>query len=115
MKRILLVCTVLMFSCGKTETQDQARSSAPDEAQIQEMISSLYRAFDRAYNVGGINTDSLVDAYYDKDIHYVTSWGWTEPLDTTKARMRNALAHVKEYSAHLPDYAGSPGLGILVA
>jgi hypothetical protein len=101
MRTILLVCALLMFSCGKNETQEQARSTAPDEAQIQEMISSLYRAFDRAYNIGGINTDSLVDAYYDKDIHYVTSWGWTEPLDTTKARMRNAVAHVKEYSAHI--------------
>jgi ketosteroid isomerase-like protein len=101
MKTRLLVCALLMFSCGKNETQDQRGSTNQDEAQIREMISSLYRAFDRAYNAGGVNTDSLVDAYYDKDIHYVTSWGWTEPIDTTKARMRKALAHVKEYSAHI--------------
>jgi hypothetical protein len=101
MKLGLLVCALLMFSCGKKETQDQARSTDHGEAQIEEMISSLYQGFARAYNQGGINTDSLIDAYYDRGIHYVTSWGWTEPIDSTKARLRNAAAHVKDYNAHI--------------
>jgi hypothetical protein len=90
-----------MFSCGEKDMQDQGRAAAQSEAQIQEMIASLYEGFARAYNEGGVNTDSLIDAYYDKGIHYVTSWGWTEPIDSTKARLRNAAAHVKDYSAHL--------------
>jgi len=101
MKIRLLVCALVMFSCGKNEVQEQTRPAAQGEAQIQEMISSLYNGFARAYNEGGINTDSLIDVYYDKGIHYVTSWGWTEPIDTTKARLRNATAHVKDYSAHI--------------
>ena len=101
MKISLLVCALVMFSCGKKDMQDQARATAQDETQIQEMISSLYQGFARAYNEGGINTDSLIDAYYDRGIHYVTSWGWTEPIDSTKARLRNAAAHVKDYSTHI--------------
>ena len=101
MKFPLLLCAFLLISCGKNEMDDQARASAQSEAQIQEMISSLYAGFAHVYNGGGINSDSLIDAYYDKGIHYVTSWGWTEPIDSTKARLRNAAAHVKEYSAHI--------------
>ena len=97
----LLICALLLFSCGKQETQNQASFSAQSEAQIEELVSSLYQGFARAYNEGGINTDSLIDAHYDKGIHYVTSWGWTEPIDSTKARLRNALAHVKDYSASI--------------
>ncbi len=79
MKTRLLICALVALSCGKNDVQDQARATAQAEAQIQEMISSLYSGFTRAYNDGGVNTDSLIDAYYDKDVHYVTSWGWTEP------------------------------------
>jgi hypothetical protein len=101
MKITFLVCALVMFSCGKNQMQEQTQSAAQGEAQIEQMISSLYSGFTRAYNERGINTDSLIDVYYDKGIHYVTSWGWTEPIDTTKARLRNAMAHVKDYSAHI--------------
>jgi hypothetical protein len=101
MKFGLVVCALVMVSCGKKEMQDQAPLATQGEAQIQEMISSLYQGFARAYNEGGVNTDSLIDAYYDKGIHYVTPWGWTEPIDSTKARLRGAATHVKEYSAHI--------------
>lgn len=101
MKTRLLICALVALSCGKNDVQDQARATAQAEAQIQEMISSLYSGFTRAYNDGGVNTDSLIDAYYDKDVHYVTSWGWTEPIDSTKARLRYAAAHVKNYTPHI--------------
>lgn len=65
------------------------------------MISSLYQGFAPACNEGGVNTDSLIGACYDKGIHYVTSWGWTEPIDSTKACLRNTAAHVKDYNAHV--------------
>jgi hypothetical protein len=101
MKFRLLVCALVMFSCGKKEMKDQAATAAQGEAQIEEMISSLHQGFARAYNERGINTDSLIDAYYDKGIRYVAPWGWTEPIDSTKARLRNAAAHVKDYRAHI--------------
>jgi len=101
MKITILICALILISCGKKEMQEKTSSAAQGEAQIEEMISSLYNGLTRAYNVGGVNTDSLVDAYYDHGTHYVTSWGWTEPIDTTKARLRNAMAHVKDYSVHI--------------
>lgn len=98
MKFALVCCALIMFSCGKKGAQDQAPSSAQDDTRIQEMIVSLYNGLARAYNVGGLNTDSLIDAYYERDIRYVTPWGWTEPLDTTKARLRNAVSRVKDFN-----------------
>jgi hypothetical protein len=103
MKISLVLIALTMFSCGQKETQDQKRPSTQDETQIEEMILTLYKGYTRAYNDGGIDTDSLIDAYYDKGIRYVTSWGWTEPIDSTKSRLRNARAHVKNYSARVED------------
>jgi ketosteroid isomerase-like protein len=101
MKFRLMVCALVMLSCGKKELEDQASQADKSEAQIKEMISSLYQGFARAYNEGGISTDSLIDSYFDKGVYYVTPWGWTEPIDTTKARLQTAAPHVREYSAHL--------------
>jgi hypothetical protein len=91
----------MMISCGKNNTSDKVEASSQAETQIQAMFTSLYEGYARAYNEGGISTDSLIDAYYDKGIHYVTPWGWTEPIDSTKVRLRRAVSHVKQYSAHL--------------
>jgi ketosteroid isomerase-like protein len=100
-KTTLVLCALVMFSCGKTTTTDQGHETSLAETQIQAMVTSLYEGYARAYNEGGISTDSLIDAYYDKGIHYVTPWGWTEPIDSTKARLRRAVSLVKQYSAHL--------------
>lgn len=101
MKTTLLLCALVMFSCGKNTTADQGRETSQAETQIQVVVTSLYEGYARAYNEGGISTDSLIDAYYDKGIHYVTPWGWTEPIDSTKVRLQRAMSHVKQYSAHL--------------
>lgn len=101
MKFRLLICALLSVSCGKHDAQDQARATAQGEAQLEELISSLYRGFASAYNERGINTDSLIDAYFDKGTQYVAPWGSTEPIDSTKARLRSAGTHVKDYSAHI--------------
>jgi hypothetical protein len=98
MKSILLCCALVMVSCGKREAQEQARPSDRDETQIQRMVVSLYDGLARAYNVGGMNTDSLIDAYYEQDIRYVTPWGDTEPIDTTKARLRSAVKHLRDFN-----------------
>ena len=36
--------------------------------------------------------DNAMDFYYEKDIYYITPWGWSEPLDSTKSRIRRASA-----------------------
>jgi hypothetical protein len=93
----ILVCALLLVSCGKEKGREQIPTTAKDGVQIEEMISRLYAGMARVYNDGGVNSDSLLTANYDKDVHYVTPWGWTEPLDSTKARLRNAFGHVKNY------------------
>lgn len=103
MKISMLLIALTMFSCSQKEAQDQKRPSAQDETQIEEMIHALYKGYARAYNEGGIDTDSLIDAFYDKGIRYITSWGWTEPIDSTKSRLRNAKVHVKNYGARVED------------
>jgi hypothetical protein len=97
MKYCLLFCVLFLVSCGNKEPKPQLQSSGQDEAQIQDRIESLYTGLANAYNTGTVNTDSLIDAYYAKDVLYVTPWGWTEPLDTTKARLRNAMSRIKDY------------------
>jgi ketosteroid isomerase-like protein len=73
------------------------QSTGQDETQIQDRIESLYAGLADAFNTGAVNADSLLDAYYTKDGLYVTPWGWTEPLDTTKARLRSAKLRIKDY------------------
>ena len=89
---------LLLVSCGKQEPRQQKPAAADDEAKIEELVSRLYAGMERAYNVGGINSDSLINASFENDVFYVTPWGSTEPLDSTKARLRNAFGHVKNYS-----------------
>jgi hypothetical protein len=72
----------------------------------------MYAGLARAYNEGGVNTDSLFEANYEKDVRYVTAWGSTEPIDSTKARLKNALSHIKDFnhrieSMHVKSYGGA--------
>jgi hypothetical protein len=103
MKSAILIVALILVSCGKQEPQEQ-KAQEPKPAAvdagpaIEEMISKLYSGMERAYNVGGIDTDSLLNANFEADVLYVTPWGWTEPLDSTKARLRNAFGHVRDYS-----------------
>ena len=96
MKPNFLLCALLLLSCSNKDAGGLAQTSA-DEAQIQQKIASFYAGLARSYNIGGVNTDSLIDAYFENDVRYVTPWGWTEPLDTTKARLRIAASHVKQF------------------
>ncbi len=97
MRIVVLMCALLLLSCGKREIQGQKPTTAEDESQIEEMVSRLYNGMERAYNDGGVNSDSLINANYDREVLYVTPWGWTEPIDSTKARLRNAFGHVRDY------------------
>lgn len=98
MKLSILFCSLLLISCGNKEAREPAQNSSQDDSRIEQTISALYTCLDKAYNGSGLNTDSLIDAYYDRDVRYVTAWGWTEPLDTTKTRLRNAAHRIKEYN-----------------
>lgn len=98
MKFCLLLCSLVLIACSTKDNREPALLPAQDVAQIEEHVKDLYAGLSQAYNGGALNTDSLFDAYYEKDVRYVTAWGWTEPLDSTKARLRNAVRHVKDFS-----------------
>ena len=97
MHRSFMLGLFLLASCTGGDTKRPLHSAAQDEAVIRNLITSLNATLAKAYNGGGINTDSLMDAYYDKDIYYVTPWGSSEPLDSTKARLRNAIPHIRDF------------------
>ncbi|MCX6133934.1 MAG: nuclear transport factor 2 family protein [Ignavibacteriales bacterium] len=115
MKAILLLCSLFLFSCGTPEKKEPATFPAQEIARIEERISSLYAGLSRAYNGGSVNTDSLFDAYYEKDVRYVTAWGWTEPLDSTKSRLRNAVYHVKDFTYRIESMQVKPYSGVAYA
>jgi len=101
MRFCLFLCSLVLISCSTKEKREPVPLPAQDVAQIEERISGLYAGISLAYNGGGLNTDSLFDAYFEKDVRYVTPWGWTEPLDSTKTRLRNAVRHVSDFSYHI--------------
>ena len=98
MKVSLLFCSLILLSCSAPEKKTSAVNPAQDNGQIEEEISRLFLGLSQAFNGAAINTDSLFDAYYERDVRYVTPWGSTEPLDSTKARLRNAIHHVRDFT-----------------
>jgi len=98
MKFSLLLCSVVLISCSNKDPREPAANGHQDGTSIEQAITTLYAGLDKAYNGAGLNTDSLIDAYYEKDVRYVTAWGWTEPLDTTKTRLRRAAQHIRNYN-----------------
>jgi ketosteroid isomerase-like protein len=97
MKRILILFLVVA-GCGDGKKDARTFDTSKQDVKIIEKeIADFHSALKRAYNHQGINTDSLMNSYFDKDIYYVTYWGNSEPIDTTKKRLRNALAHVQDY------------------
>jgi hypothetical protein len=108
MRIYLFLCSLVLISCSTKEKREPVAFPRQDVARIEEGISNLYAGLSKAYNGGGQNTDSLFDAYYQRDVRYVTAWGWTEPLDSTKARLRNALKHVKDFSYRIESLEVKP-------
>ena len=99
MRLLLGLCCLLLLACNRRGDQPgtAARSTEQDEQTIRGLITSLNEGMTRALTTGGIDTDSLMDFYYEKDIYYITPWGWSEPLDSTKSRIRRASAILRDY------------------
>jgi len=98
MKFALLCCSLILLSCSAPEKKMPATMPSQENERIEQQISTMFLGLSRAYNGAAMNTDSLFDANYERDVRYVTPWGSTEPLDSTKARLRNALHHVKDFT-----------------
>jgi hypothetical protein len=101
MRRLLLLVFILVGCGGGKKNENIYDTSIQDAKNIEKEIADFHYALKKAYNHTGMNTDSLVDAYFDKDIYYVTYWGTSEPIDTTKKRLRNAMPRVSDYDNQL--------------
>jgi hypothetical protein len=96
-KKFLLALLFLIVSCDSEKGEDFSKSKAQDEALIKREIADYHRALKKAYNGTPMNTDSVIDHYFDRDVYYVTYWGTSEPIDSTKKRLRAALPRIKNY------------------
>lgn len=95
MKILPLLLLVLLASC--TSDKKKIPDASEDGVMIEQEIADFYQSLKRAYHGVPINTDSLIDDFFGKDVYYVTYWGTTEPIDTTKSRLRHAVSGIKDY------------------
>jgi hypothetical protein len=96
MKIFPLFLLLILVSCAHDKKKTTA-SVSEDAAVIEHEIAEYHQALKRAYNGASIDTDSLMDNFFGKDVYYVTYWGMTEPIDSTKSRLRHALPGIKDY------------------
>lgn len=96
MKIFPLFLLLMLVSCVSDKKKINI-SISEDAAIIEHEITDFHQALKRAYNGASINTDSLMDNFFDKDVYYVTYWGTSEPIDSTKSRLRHALPGIKDY------------------
>ena len=95
--KILLLLLLLIFVSCVPDKKTTPASVSEDAIKIEREISDFHLALKRAYNGAVMNTDSLMDNFFGKDVYYVTYWGTSEPIDSTKVRLRLALPGMKEY------------------
>ena len=100
MKNILLVlCLGGMVACnaGKNKEQDMKMMAVQDESTVRNLIVNLHSDLKKLYNGKSGNVDSLMAQYYVNDMYYVTIWGTSETLDSTKSRLKAALPLIQDY------------------
>jgi ketosteroid isomerase-like protein len=89
MKHALILAALLLVSCEEDRSLD--------ERNVETVIRNLHISLKQAYASGSADTDRFIDEYYDSSAYYVTPWGTSEILDSTKSRLRAALPRVKDY------------------
>lgn len=100
MKQVLILL-LLFGGCMQKKSDNAFDTTKQDTQLIEKELADFHSALKKAYNHEGVNTDSLMDAYFDPESYYVTYWGTSEPVDTTKKRFRDALPHVSDYDNRL--------------
>jgi hypothetical protein len=100
LKYIASLILVFLVSCNP-EKKRLSIGLSEDAAVIKNQIIDFHRALKKAYDGFPMNTDSLMDSFFDRDVYYVTYWGVTEPIDSTKSRFHRALPFIRNYENHL--------------
>jgi len=100
---------ILVFVLAACQSSDPSPEVlALDSKNIETTVQNLYVSLKKAYTHGGMDTDSLLDAYYDPSSYYVTPWATAEVIDSTKSRLRSALSHVTEYDFSIESFSAKP-------
>jgi ketosteroid isomerase-like protein len=97
MKTLSCALLLLLAACDSQQGADAAKQDREDVQAVESQIHAYCSGLRRAYQGTSVNTDSLVDAHFDPAVYYVTYWGTTEPIDTTKSRLKRALPLMKGY------------------
>jgi hypothetical protein len=96
-KFALVLCMMFLASCGR-EVPDESQIAA-DQAQIEDAVQHYVLGLRRAFRGEAIDTDSLTNALFEPTSVYVTYWGTTEPVDSTKSRLRRSLPLISHYES----------------
>ncbi len=105
MKYVAFLLMVALLSCESNNPPPE--NAALDAQNIETTVRNLHVSLKRAYTHGGINTDSLLDAYYDPSSYYVTPWATTEIMDSTKSRLRAALGRIGEFDYSIESFSAT--------
>ena len=96
MKKYFILISFLGLACSTNE-KGEIQSNEQKVRDVETIIANYYAAMVKMYSGVPLDSDSLINVYFDKDVYYVTYWGNTEPIDSTKSRLRRALPKVREY------------------
>jgi len=90
MKYLILIVAFVVASC-------QPEDRALEGKDIETTIRNLHVSLKNAYTGQSMDTDSLLNVYYDPNSYYVTPWATSEVMDSTKNRLRAALPLIADY------------------
>jgi ketosteroid isomerase-like protein len=68
-----------------------------DESAVRNLIINLHADLKKLYNAKNDDVDSVLGRYYVEDMYYVTIWGTTETLDSTKSRLKASIPRIGQY------------------
>jgi hypothetical protein len=100
MRILPFIFLLVLISCDSKGKKGE-KDTTEDTAVIEREIADFHQSLKRAFNGAAVNTDSLMDRFFDKNVYYVTYWGLTEPIDSTKTRLRSAIPKIKDYESRL--------------
>ncbi len=91
---------VLLVSLSACADDEQIQRKA-DAQSIRQQIESYHEGLRRAFRGKAVDIEKLFDALFDESVYYVTYWGVSEPLDSTKARIERAIPLMSDYTSRL--------------
>ncbi|MGH2567637.1 MAG: nuclear transport factor 2 family protein [Bacteroidota bacterium] len=96
---LLMLGVVVLLACdaGKNKEQDQKMMAVQDESTVRSLIINLHSDLKRLYSGRTGEVDSVMATYYVNDMYYVTPWGTSETLDSTKARLKVSIPRISDY------------------